>query len=84
MQTAYVRCVASAASCPPATLPLCARVHARVRKRVHLASSRLIGCVKCRPELACSCDVPLFKQSAGSVLPQVLLTFSLPPNSSWT
>lgn len=34
-----------------------------------LAFSYLIGCIKRRPNLACSCNVPLFKQSAGLCSP---------------
>lgn len=34
-----------------------------------LAFSYLTGCIKCRPKLACSCNVPLFKQSAGLCSP---------------
>lgn len=63
-QTADVRGVASSASCMPAVL------EARVRVRCsHLAFSYLIGCIKRRPELACSYNVPLFKQSAGLCSP---------------
>lgn len=70
-KTADVRPVASPALCMPAVLAVrmraCACVCVRVRAR--LASAYLIGCLKCRPKLACSCDVPLFKQSAGLCSP---------------
>lgn len=67
--TADVRWVASPASCTPAVLAV--RVHVCVCMGAceHLAFSHLAGCIKCRPNLACSGNVPLFKQSAGLCSP---------------
>lgn len=56
-------------ACPLSLQYACVRVHVCVRVRARLASAYLIGCLKRRPKLACSCDVPLFKQSAGLCSP---------------
>lgn len=70
-ETADVRAVASPALRMPALLAVRMRACARacVCVRARLASAYLIGCLKRRPKLACSCDVPLFKQSAGLCSP---------------
>lgn len=74
VQTADARCVAPPALCMPGVLV----AHVRMRRvctacaprvRVRLALSHLIGCIKRRPKLACSGNVPLFKQSAGLCSP---------------
>lgn len=57
-------------ACPPAVLAACVRVRrvctSRVRMRLTLAPHWLH---KRRPKLACSCNVPVFKQSAGLCSP---------------
>lgn len=73
-QTADVRCVASPAfvhASHPRSTCACVRACAcvRVSACVCLAFSYLTGCIKRRPKLACSCSVPLFKQSAGLCSP---------------
>lgn len=56
-------------ACSPSSRP-CARALApRVRLRVRLTVPHLIGCIKRGPKLACSCNVPLFQQSAGLCSP---------------
>lgn len=73
VQTADVRCVALPALCMPALLSAvcaCAACAPRVRRVCACGSlSHLIGCIKHRPKLACSCNVPLFKQSASLCSP---------------
>jgi hypothetical protein len=55
--------------CACQCLCLCVCAHACACARVRPAFSCLIGCINCRPKLACSCNVPLFKQSAGLCSP---------------
>ena len=90
MQTADARYAAPPAMClharPPAVLAARVRVR-RVctsRVRMRLALSHLIGCINVGLSWHAPVTYLCSSSQPASVLPQVLLIFSLPPNFSWT